>query len=113
MENQIPESQVPEVGPLPQPGTMPPFDLEAMKAKARELAIQQAIASGAINPQQIQQQPPQPITQPTKVVYVRRNLTVAELIVVFALACGVVIGIPNLWRFVSSALPQIEIKVKQ
>lgn len=113
MENQIPESQVPEVASLPQPGAMPPFDLEAMKAKARELAIQQAIASGAINPQQFQQSAPQPSPQQPRVVYVRRNLTVAELIVVFALACGVVIGIPNLWRFASNALPQIEIKVKQ
>jgi hypothetical protein len=42
----------------------------------------------------------------------RRNLTVAELIVVFAISCGIVYGIPNAIKFVADKLPQIEVKVK-
>jgi hypothetical protein len=120
MDNQVPMSQPPLTQPpaqqepqlqdVPLP-TMP--DVEAMKAQARELAIQQFLATRAA-------MPPQPI-QPTqvvqqsiepKVIYVRRNLTVAELIVVFAIACGLVIGVPNLWKFTTDRLPQIEIKMK-
>jgi hypothetical protein len=110
MENEVPMSQP----PLPQPEQMvqnpvPPAypDVEAMKAQARELAIQQILASrGAASPQPV----PQPLEP--RVIYVRRNLTVAELIVVFAIACGLVIGVPNAWNFASSRLPQIEVKVK-
>lgn len=57
-------------------------------------------------PSQVQ---PQPLEQP-RVVYVRRNLTVAELILLFALSIGVVSGIQMLWSGVSGMLPRIEIK---
>lgn len=75
--------------------------LAEMKARARDLAIQQTIAQQAA---QAQQAP--------KVIYVRRNLTVAELLVVLLISCGIVTGIQWSWNFVSNALPRIEIKVR-
>lgn len=132
MENEVPMSQPPLPQPeLDTPEVAPPAypDIEAMKAKARELAIQQFLASKGATaqvppPAPQPQQPPQPIPVarevqrefpqpvPPKIIYLRRNLTVAELIVVFAISCGLVWGIPTLWQFGASKLPQIEIKVK-
>lgn len=110
MENQVPMSQAP-TPQSEQQGQVPPappsFDVEAMKAQARELAIQQMLASKAVAPAPSNQTPLEP-----KIIYLRRNLTVAELIVVFAIACGIVWGIPNLWQFAANRLPQIEVKVK-
>jgi len=94
MEDQIPPSQLPS---LPQISLE---QLEEMKARAKELAIQQTLAQ-----QQIPQQPPQ-------VVYVRRNLTVAELLLVFLLSCGLVTGVQAAWNFATNVLPRLEIKVK-
>jgi hypothetical protein len=94
MEDQIPPSQLPS---LPQISLE---QLEEMKARAKELAIQQTMAQ-----QQIAQQPPQ-------VVYVRRNLTVAELLLVFLLSCGLVTGVQAAWNFATNVLPRLEIKVK-
>jgi len=51
-------------------------------------------------------------TPQPSVVYIRRNLTVAELIVVFAIACGLVTGIQAIWNTGSRFLPSIEIRVK-
>jgi hypothetical protein len=107
MEDQIPASQVPSSIPVAPPETqqVPPGrisaqDLELMKARARELAVQQTLR---------QQVPP---AQPPQVVYVRRNLTVAELIVVLALSCGIVATVQFGWNFVTNTLPRLEIKVK-
>ena len=50
--------------------------------------------------------------QQPQVVYVRRNLTVAEILVLFVLACGVVTGIQWGWNAVSNVLPRLEIRVK-
>lgn len=123
MENEVPISQP----PIPQPDVAqqeaaPPGypDIEAMKAKARELAIQQFLASKGMPAQppiQTMEQvvaPSRPLPQPTppKIIYLRRNLTVAELIVVFAISCGIVYGVPNLVKFAAERLPQVEIKVK-
>jgi hypothetical protein len=55
--------------------------------------------------QQIPQQSP-------RVVYVRRNLTVAELALVLLLSCGLVTGVQAAWNFASNVLPRLEIKVK-
>ena len=66
-----------------------PEQLEEMKFMARQQAIQQ------------------------EVVYVRRNLTVAEVIVVFIISCGLVFGIQASWNFATNVLPKIEIKVNQ
>jgi hypothetical protein len=111
MEEQVPESQAPVFqGEFQAPASAPLSgypDFEAMKAQARELAVQQVLTSkGMVSPAPVQS------FQKPEIVYVRRNLTVAELIVVFAIACGIVFGIPALWNFAASRLPQIEIKVK-
>lgn len=100
MEDQIPVSRAPE-GQMPIPGSITPEQLEEMKARARELALQQTIAQQAA----VQQQQP-------RVVYVRRNLTVAELLLVFLLSSGLVLGIQGVAHLVSNYLPRIEVKVK-
>lgn len=99
MDEQIPPSQPPIQQPLEGQITME--QLAEMKARARDLAIQQTLAQQAA---QAQQAP--------KVIYVRRNLTVAELLVVLLISCGIVTGIQWSWNFVSNALPRIEIKVR-
>lgn len=100
-EQQVPPSQPAYQVPLePQ---ITPEQLAEMKARARELAIQQALA------QQTQLMPPPP--QP-RVIYVRRNLTVAELLLVLLLSCGIVTGIQWTWNILSNVLPRIEIKAR-
>ena len=94
MEDQIPPSN------MPIPGSISPEQLAEMKARAREMAIQQALAS------QAQMQPTQ------QVVYVRRNLTIAELLVVFLISCGIVTGIQGAWHLATNVLPRIEIKMR-
>jgi hypothetical protein len=99
MEEQIPPSQPPQQMTLE--GQITPEQLAQMKARARELAVQQTIAQQ----QAIQQQQPQ-------VVYVRRNLTVAEVLLVVLLSCGIVTGIQWTWNIVTNVLPRVEIKVR-
>jgi hypothetical protein len=99
MEEQIPPSQPPVQQPME--GQITLEQLAEMKARARELAIQQAFAQQGI---QAQQAP--------KVIYLRRNLTVAELLIVLLISCSIVTGIQWSWNFVSNALPRIEIKVR-
>ena len=83
----------------PQP-QITPEQLEEMKFMARQQAIQQITQQRQSTKQQ-------------EVVYVRRNLTVAEVIVVFIISCGVVFGIQASWNFATNVLPKIEIKVNQ
>jgi len=82
---------------------------EALKAKAREDAIRQVMEQRA---QQAQLPQQQSVSVQPQVVYVRRNLTVAEIILVFALSCGLVVGLQSGWSFASNLLPKIEIRVK-
>lgn len=103
MEEQIPPSQPPQNMTLE--GQITPEMVAEMKARARELAIQQTIAQRAA----IQQQP---LIQPPQVVYVRRNLTVAELLLVVLLSCGIVTGIQWSWNIVTNILPRVEIKMR-
>ena len=95
MEEQVPPSQ-PPINPQ-----ITPEQLEQMKARARELAIQQTLA------QKAPISPPQP-----QVIYVRRNLTLAEIIVILALSCGLVTGVQFTWNVVNDFLPRLEINVK-
>tara|TARA_R100001480_G_scaffold108168_1_gene109978 strand:+ start:434 stop:721 length:288 start_codon:yes stop_codon:yes gene_type:complete len=95
MEEQVPPSQ----SPLNPPIT--PEQLEEMKIRAKNLAIQQTLAQKQVT------LPPQP-----QVIYVRRNLTIAEIIVIFVLACGLVTGVQFTWNVVNDFLPKLEIKVK-
>jgi len=124
MEDQVPSSVPPQFSELknPQiPAGITPEILEQMKARAREEAIRMTILQQQAA---AQEQEEYPIGQPEvparfqipnlqpQIVYVRRNLTVAELIVVFAIACGLVSGIQVGWNFVSNHLPRIEIKAR-
>jgi hypothetical protein len=104
MEEQIPPSQFPgqPTGQDYFMNEISPENLAAMKARAKEQAIRQAARESLA---QLQQQPPQ-------VMYVRRNLTVAELLVVFLISCGIVTGIQFVWHGVSNLLPRIEVRVK-
>lgn len=104
MEEQIPPSQFPgqPTGQDHFMNEISPENLAAMKARAKEQAIRQAARESLA---QLQQQPPQ-------VIYVRRNLTVAELLVVFLISCGIVTGIQFVWHGVSNLLPKIEVRVK-
>ena len=95
MEEQVPPSQ-PPINPQ-----ITPEQLEQMKARARELAIQQTLAQKAAV------LPPQP-----KVIYVRRNLTIAEIVVILLLSCGLVTGVQFTWNVVNDFLPRLEINVK-
>lgn len=85
---------------MPIPGSISPEQLAEMKARAREMAVQQALAS------QAQMQPTQ------QVVYVRRNLTIAELLVVFLISCGIVTGIQGIWYCATNVLPRIEVRMR-
>lgn len=105
MEEQIPPSQPPMPQP-PMPQITPEMVAE-MKARARELAVQQTIAQQAVIPQLQQPQLQQP-----QVVYVRRNLTVAEVLLVILLSCGIVTGVQWTWNIATNILPRIEIKMR-
>ena len=101
MEEQVVPSQAPMA--MPTEPQITPEQLAEMKAIARERAIQQTMGQRAVIQQQALQQP--------QVVYVRRNLTVAELLLVILLSCGIVTGIQITWGAVSNFLPRIEVKV--
>lgn len=103
MEDQIPPSQQPAPAPQPRQPEMNQItleQLEQMKAMAREAAIRQAMEQRQVTPPQ------------SRVVYVRRNLTVAEVILLFLLATTAVVGFQSVWGLVSNHLPRIEVKVK-
>lgn len=95
MEEQVPPSQ-PPVNPQ-----ITPEQLQQMKARARDLAIQQTLAQNA------PVSPPQP-----QVIYVRRNLTLAEIAIILLLSCGLVTGVQFTWNVVNDFLPRLEINVK-
>jgi hypothetical protein len=99
MEEQISPSQIPQQTGLA-PGSITPEQLEFMKARAREAAIRTTM-------EQRQQQ-----MTPPQVVYIRRNFTIAELILVVLLSCGLVTAVQVGWNFAAKTLPRIEIKVK-
>ena len=112
----VPQSQEPvaSVPPVEQPAQyqqpeITPEYFEALKAKARQDAIRQVMEQRA---QQAQLPQQQSVSVQPQVIYVRRNLTVAEIILVFALSCGLVVGLQSGWSFASNLLPKIEIRVK-
>ena len=98
------EQEIPVVTPSQENPLLNPWEqerLEQLKLQAQQLKE----AKNAMLRAQVPMQQPQ-------VVYVRRNLTVAELIVVFAIACGIVTGVQATWNFTSNLLPRIEIKAR-
>lgn len=114
MEDQIPASQVPQ-----QLQGISPEQLAEMKARAREQAIRMTMQQQTPPPQSSQA----PVVLPggymympeapePKIVYVRRNLTVAEILVIAVISCTIVSGIQGVWGLASKHLPQIEVRVK-
>ena len=105
MDEQVSASMPPEFSERPR---LTPEQVEALKAIARERAVQATMGQMANAPVQV----PQPSRVPPNVIYVRRNLTVAELLLLLLLSCGLVTGTQFLWNTASRILPQIEVKVK-
>jgi hypothetical protein len=119
------QATAPEPQPVQQPGVV--FnrpDFQAMREQALQDAIAQVTQRQATGepPQQFVQASvpppapaPQPFVQPVaepQVVYVKRNLTLAEIIIVFAITTGCVLGIQGIWTVATDILPRIEIKDK-
>lgn len=119
MDEQIsPSAPAPTPAPAPAPSfptSITPEMVELMKARAREEAIritmeqrQQTpntrLIASAMTPAQLPVQP--------QVVYVRRNLTLAELLLTVFLACGVVTGVQFTWKAATNFLPRIHVQIK-
>ena len=104
MEEQIPSSNFPpaQQGPMSQ---ITPEQLEQLKARAREAAIMQVY-------QQQQPQVSPPLTPPSQVVYVKKPLTIAEILLLLLVSCGIVFGVQLGFSFAVNTLPRIEIKMK-
>lgn len=101
----------------PIPSQLTPENLERMKQQARELAVAQHYAQQRGNltsesKPKVVYEINQPLQIPEKIIYVRRNLTIAELLLIFAVSCGLVYGVPATWNFAAQNLPRIEIQVK-
>ena len=101
MEEQVSPSNY-VLPPQPAVGQITPEQLEELKTRAREAAIFQVMQ---------QRQEPLALNQP-QIVYVKKPFTLAEIIVVLAISCGIVFGIQTVGSFVWNRLPQIEIKMK-
>jgi len=106
MEEQIPASNFPPAqGGATLQGGITPEQLAEFKERARVAAMMQVY--------QQQQQQPIPLGRPPEqVVYVKRPLTVAEIILMLALSCGIVLGGQFIFNIAANTLPRIEIKVK-
>jgi hypothetical protein len=100
MEEQVSASSFP-----PAQQGITPEQLEQLKARAREAAIMQTY----------QQQQPQALSPgrlPTEIVYVKKPLTVAEILLLLLVSCGIVFGVQQAFSFAVNTLPRIEIKMK-
>jgi hypothetical protein len=114
MEDQIAPSipVLENMPPTPQPTlNITPEMVSMMKSRAREEAIRITMEQRQA-PSAPQPQVPLDFQVPPQVVYVRRNLTLAELILTVFLACGIVLGVQTGWHFGSQLLQRIEIKIK-
>ena len=127
-----PSQQPPQPQQEQQPGVVYNVpDFQAMREAALQQAIEQVTARRQVFPQEqpqvpqvpqnapqqtptVLQAPPQPVANPSqpKVVYVRRNLTLAEILVVLALSCGLVTGTQFVWNAGADVLSRIEIRDK-
>tara|TARA_B100001250_G_C19814156_1_gene797325 strand:+ start:2491 stop:2796 length:306 start_codon:yes stop_codon:yes gene_type:complete len=99
------DSQLNE-NPVPTQPKLTAEQIQQMKDFAKQQAIQQVMAQRQATQQQQRIEKPSP-----QVVYVRRNLTLAELITVFIISCGLVFGLQVGWNYASNVLPRIEVKV--
>lgn len=118
MDEQIPSSNLPPV----QQG-ITPEQLEQLKARAREAAILQTYTQQQQKSVEYQTNEPllpntyympTPPINPTtpKIIYVKRSLTVAEIILMLFLSCGIVFGMQVGGGFLLNNMPRIEIKLK-
>ena len=90
----------------------PKPDFAAMRQEAMQRAVQQVTGRPMTEKPPVPPQPqPMPQSEP-QVVYVRRNLTLAELVVVFAISFASVVAIQAAWSFATDVLPRIEIRDK-
>ena len=99
--------------------TSPPLrpDFAAMRQEAMQRAVQQVTGRPMVEQPPAAEQPfvppqiqPEPL--PVKTIYVRRNLTIAELAVVFAISIVSVVLVQTGWSFATDVLPRIEIRDK-
>jgi len=114
MEDQIPSSTPPQANSQI-PGQLTPELLEQMKKRARELAVAQYMAQQQAAPESPVEESRVPVITPNpqpQVVYVRRNLTVAELILILCLATGIVAIAQSAWKVLSNNLPRIEVQIR-
>jgi hypothetical protein len=120
VEEQIPSSNFPPDQQM-QGGQITPDQLEQIKARAREAAILQTYAQQQkpVEYQIGEPLPPGPYAPipsinplSPKIVYVKRSLTVAEIILMLLLSCGIVFGVQVGGGFLLNNMPRIEIKLK-
>lgn len=103
MEDQVPSSFIPESRASEAPA-MPPGITPEQLGEMKRIALERAIQQNQQNQQVAPQQP--------EVVYVRRNFTVAELLLVLIISCGLVAGVQMTWNFATDILPRVEIRLK-
>ena len=122
MEGQIPASQPPEFNERP---PISPENLEALKEEARRRAIadamqarrepqpqmQRPLAQPPMPPQPQMQYQPAPMPEP-RVVYVRRNMTIAEMGLTLLISVGILTGVQFAWNFTTDIFSRIEIREK-
>jgi uncharacterized protein YfaQ (DUF2300 family) len=106
MEDQVPSSFIAE-SKAPEAPAMPPGITAEQLGEMKRIALERAIQQHQQNQQNQQVAPQQP-----EVVYVRRNFTVAELLLVLVISCGLVAGVQMTWNFAANILPRVEIRLK-
>lgn len=106
MEDQVPSSFITE-SKAPEAPAMPPGITAEQLGEMKRIALERAIQQHQQNQQNQQVAPQQP-----EVVYVRRNFTVAELLLVLVISCGLVAGVQMTWNFAVNILPRVEIRLK-
>lgn len=106
MEDQVPSSFIPESRASEAPSVPPGITAEQL-GEMKRIALERAIQQNQQSQQNQQVTPRQP-----EVVYVRRNFTVAELLLVLIISCGLVAGVQMTWNFATNILPRVEIRLK-
>jgi uncharacterized protein YfaQ (DUF2300 family) len=106
MEDQVPSSFITE-SKAPEAPAMPPGITPEQLGEMKRIALERAIQQHQQNQQNQQVAPQQP-----EVVYVRRNFTVAELLLVLIISCGLVAGVQMTWNFAANIFPRVEIRLK-
>lgn len=106
MEDQVPSSFIAE-SKAPEAPAIPPGITAEQLGEMKRIALERAIQQHQQNQQNQQVAPQQP-----EVVYVRRNFTVAELLLVLVISCGLVAGVQMTWNFAANILPRVEIRLK-